>query len=216
MDKPLRQLVNELLGRRGFEELTDLCERDRHAWQEVRYSLYSLDERQRWSAIETVGRLMELWWRSARQEKVRQYIRTLFWSMNDESGGIGWSSPQAVAEIIATIPEIVEPYGRMMIAHTIDEPPLVNGCLWGIGRMGRLISDSVAVFQTQILGAFKSEDAQTLGLVAWAMGETGFSPAKSYLERLSHRTEPVTVYISGEFRVKMLRDWAEGSLIKIR
>ncbi|HMK48467.1 MAG TPA: hypothetical protein VK435_00305, partial [Thermodesulfovibrionales bacterium] len=101
MDKPLRQLVNELLGRRGFEELTDLCERDRHAWQEVRYSLYSLDERQRWSAIETVGRLMELWWRSARQEKVRQYIRTLFWSMNDESGGIGWSSPQAVAEIIA-------------------------------------------------------------------------------------------------------------------
>ena len=215
MDKPMKQYVHELLSKRDFETLIDLCERDRHAWQEVRYSLYSLDERLRWSAIEAVAKLMELWWKSGRQEKVRQYIRTLFWSMNDESGGIGWSSPQAVAEIIATIPEILDPYGSMMIAHSIDEPPLIKGCLWGIGRLGRLITDSVAVFQGQILATFQIDDAQTLGLVSWAMGEFGFSPARPHLERISSRTEPVTIYIKGDFIVKPLHDWVEEALMKI-
>ena len=215
MDKPLKQSVDELLIKRDFAALMDFCERDRHAWQEVRYSLYSLDERLRWSAVEAVAKLMEVWWKSGRQEKVRQYVRTLFWSMNDESGGIGWSSPQAVAEIIATIPEVVEPYGSMMIAHTIDEPPLVNGCLWGIGRMGRLIADSVAFFQGQILSTFEIDDAQTLGLASWATGESGFSPAKPHLERISFRTEPVTIYMDGEFTVRTLHDWAGQALMKI-
>lgn len=216
MDKPLKQCVHGLLIERDFETLIDLCERERHAWQEVRYSLYSLDERVRWSAVEAAAKLMELWWKSGRQEKVRQYVRTLFWSMNDESGGIGWSSPQAVAEIIATIPEMVEPYGSMMIAHTIDEPPLVKGCLWGIGRMGRLIADSVAFFQGQILSTFQIDDAQTLGLASWAMGESGFSPAKFNLERISSRIEPVTIYIKGDFTVRTLHDWAGEALMKIQ
>jgi len=216
MDKPLKQSVHELLSKRDFQTLIALCERDRHAWQEVRFSLYSLEERLRWSAVEAAAKLMELWWKSGRQEKVRQYVRTLFWSMNEESGGIGWSSPQAVAEIIATIPEIAEPYGSMMIAHTIDEPPLVNGCLWGIGRMGRLIADSLAFFQKQILATFLIDDARTLGLATWAMGEAGFSPAKPQIEKLSSRAEPVAIYINGEFTVRTLHDWAAGSLMKMR
>jgi len=215
MDKLIKQRVDDLLIKRDFETLIVLCERNRSAWQEVRYRLYSLDERLRWAAIEATAKLMEQWWKSGKEEKVRNHIRTLFWSMTDESGGIGWSAPQAVAEIIATIPEIIDPYGSMMIAHTIDEPPLINGCLWAIGRLGRLIAGPIDSFQEQILAVFQIDEAETLGLLSRAMGEAGFYPAIPYLKKISSRTEPVRVYITGHFLVKPLSGWVEEALSKL-
>jgi hypothetical protein len=215
MDESIRRQVNDLLIKRDFETLVVLCEKDRRAWQEVRYSLYSLDERISWAAIEATAKLMEKWWKSGKEEKVKNHIRTLFWSMTDESGGIGWSAPQTVAEIIATIPEIIDPYGSMLIAHTIDEPPLINGCLWGIGRMGRLIAGSIDFFQGRLLAAFQIDDAETLGLASRAMGGAGFYPAIPYLKKISARTEPVRIYVTGDFLVKPLSGWVEEALSKL-
>jgi hypothetical protein len=158
---------------------------------------------------------MKKWWDSGKEEKVRIYIRTLFWSMSDESGGIGWSSPQTVAEIIATNPELIDPYGSMMIAHCIDEPPLIKGCLWGIGRMGSLITVSVKFFQDKILKVFSSDDVEILGIAAWAMGEAGFHLAAPYIEKWRFRSEPVTIYLEGNFYEKPLGKWAEEALMKM-
>ena len=101
---------------------------------------------------------MERLWHSGRQEKVRIYIRTLFWSMNEESGGIGWSSPQTIAEIIVHIPELIDPYGSMMIAHSIEEPPLMKGGAWGIGRLGSRIAGSIEAFRKKVLAVFQEDD----------------------------------------------------------
>jgi len=159
MGNPLKKIVEDLLITKEHGTLLDLCEQDRRFWQEVRFRLYDLDERIRWSAIEVAAKFMERWWQSDRQEKVRIYIRTLFWSMNDESGGIGWSSPQTIAEIIVHIPELIDPYGRMMIAHSMEEPPLIKGGAWGIGRLGRRIEDSWEFFKDEIFGVFQESDS---------------------------------------------------------
>jgi len=216
MDTPIKKTVGEFLRKRDFQGLLELCEKNRHYWQEVRFRLYDLDERLRWSAIETAARLMKKWWDSGKEEKVRIYIRTLFWSMSDESGGIGWSSPQTVAEIIATNPELIDPYGSMMIAHCIDEPPLLKGCLWGIGRMGSLITVSVRFFQDRILKVFQDDDVEILALAAWAMAEAGFDSAAPSLEKLRFRGEPVKIYIDGIFYEKPLGEWIEEALIKMK
>lgn len=192
-----------------------MCNKDIYFWKELRFRLYDVDPRLRWSAIEAAAKLMQRWWQLNQQEKVRKFIRNLFWSLNDESGGIGWSSAQTIAETIMLIPEIIDPYGSMMIASTMEEPPLVKGGLWGIGRLGRSIAESVKVFQEKILATFQSDDPETLGLVSWAMGEVGFKPALSYLEKLSERKEPVQIYIDGYFQEKPLGRWAEEAMQKI-
>jgi hypothetical protein len=184
-------------------------------WQEVRYRLYDIDETLRWTAIEVVARMIKRWWEAGKQEKVRNYIRTLFWSMSDESGGIGWSAPQTVAEIIALIPEIVDPYGSMMIAYSIEEPPLMKGGVWGIGRLGMLVSDSVQFFEDKILSVFQCDDPEILGLICWALGETGFKPAMPFIEKMKTRTEMVKIFIHGDFCEKSLGDWASDSVRKI-
>ena len=220
MDKITKQHVEELLRKRDYDRLIDLCVADRRVWQEVRFRLYDIDERLRWSAIETAAKLMQRWWRSGREEKVRTYIRTLFWSMTDESGGIGWSSPQAIAEIIVNIPELIDPYGSMMIAYSIDEPPLIKGGLWGIGRLGRKITEAVTFFQDKVLVVFESNDTEILGLGAWAIGEVGFQPALQVLEELremkvSLMKESVRIYIEGSLHEKLLEVWIRNALFKI-
>jgi hypothetical protein len=216
MEKPVKKAVEDFLITREHGTLLDLCEQDRRFWQEVRFRLYDLDERIRWSAIEATAKLMERWWQSGKEEKVRIYIRTLFWSMNDESGGFGWSSPQTIAEIIMHIPELIDPYGRMMIAHSIEEPPLMKGGAWGIGRLGRMIETPLEVFREEILAVFQADDSETLGFLAWAMGRTGFSPAMSYLEMLLQREEPVMIYIDSVFLQKPLKKWAEEAIGAIK
>ena len=131
MDKSIKQRVRDRLEQRDYDRLLELCEKDRHFWKELRFSLYDIDERLRWSAIETVAKLMQRWWQVGKKEKVRDYIRNLFWSIMDESGGIGWSAPQTIAEIIVNIPELLDPYGSMMIAHAFEEPSLIKR--WSLG-----------------------------------------------------------------------------------
>jgi hypothetical protein len=216
MDKSMiKSTVSNLLMKRDFESLIELCEKNRQYWQEVRFRLYDLDERLRWPAIETVAKVMKNWWDSGKEEKVRIYIRTLFWSMNDESGGIGWSSPQTVAEIIVNNPVLIDPYGSMMIAHCIDEPLLLKGCFWGIGRMGGLIRESIKFFQDKILEVLSNDDVEVLGIAAWAMGEAGFALAAPFLEKLRFRSEPVTIYMDGIFYEKPLGEWIKEALGKM-
>ena len=215
MDGKVKNHVRTLLSRREHTRLIKLSESDRRYWNEICFRLYDLDENIRWAAIETVAGLMQRWWESGKKEKVRNYIRTLFWSLNDESGGIGWSSAQTVAEIIMHIPELADPYASMLIAHTLDEPPLVKGGLWGIGRMGRAALDSVSFFREKVLRVFQSEDEETLGLAAWAMGEVGFKEALPHLRLLQDNNQNINIYIRGEFIEKTVGEWATESIVKI-
>lgn len=216
MDRSIKQQVKALLLQRDYGRLLDLCERDRGFWKALRFCLYEIDESQRWPAIEAVAKLMQRWWQAGRGERVREYIRSLFWLLNDESGGIGWNAPQTIAEIIVAIPQLLEPYGGMMIAHTFEEPPLVKGALWGIGRLGKQIKEAVEFSQDVVLEAFESRDPETLGLAAWAMGEVGFAPALPFLEFLKDRGEPVQIYIEGDFYERPLGQWAKDAINKIR
>ena len=215
MYKSLKQQVRHLLYERDHDRLAELCEQDRHVWNELRFRLYDMDEKIRWSAIEAVAQFMERLWQRGKTEKVREYMRNLFWSLNDESGGIGWSSPQTIAEMIANIPELLDPFGSMMIAHTLDEPPLVKGGLWGIGRLGERVAESVGFFKNLVLGVFQNDDPETLSLAAWALGEARFRPSLPFLKKLIGRKEAVQIYFSGEFHEKQLGQWAKEAIEKI-
>jgi hypothetical protein len=215
MDKSIKNQIKDLLVKRDYDRLIELCEKDRRFWQELRFRLYDIDERIRCSAIEAAGKFMQKLWEKGQREKVLVYIRTLFWSITDESGGIGWSAPQTIAQIISNIPELIDPYGSMMIAHTLEEPPLIKSGLWGIGLLGKKIADSVNFFKEIVLEVLKSDDAEVLGLAAWALGEVSFKPALPFLKQLTGRKDLVKIYIEGDFKEKLLGQWAQEAIDKI-
>jgi hypothetical protein len=215
VDTSIKQTVDALLLQRDSKELLRLCQTDERYWHALRLYLYETDEKLRWPAIEAVAELMEMWWREGCRERVYEYIRRLLWLLNDESGGMGWSAPEAIAETIISIPELLEPYGHIMISYVLKGQGLLNGSLWAIGRLGKQVKEALYIYQDKVLAAFDSDEPETLALAAWAMGETDFAPAVPHLEMLRDRKEIVRIYINGHFQERSLGNWANEAVAKI-
>ncbi|MFC1892589.1 DVU0298 family protein [Chloroflexota bacterium] len=215
MDKSIKQIVKNLLLTRNHKELLRLCQTDKRYWRTLQLYLYETEENLRWPAIEAFAELMKRWWLEGSRERVREYIRRLLWLLNEESGGIGWSSPEVIAETIVYIPELLEPYGSIMIAYALKGRCFLNSSLWAIGRMGKQIKEVIALSQDKVLDAFDSDNPETLSLAAWAMGEVGFTPALKYLTMLRDRKEIGRIYIDGHFQEKSLGRWSKEAIDRI-
>jgi hypothetical protein len=215
VDTSIKQTVDALLLQGDSKELLRLCQTDERYWHALRLYLYETDENLRWPAIEAVAGLMGRWWHEGSRERVYEYIRRLLWLLNDESGGMGWSAPETIAETIIRIPELLEQYGRIMISYVLKGQGLLNGSLWAIGRLGKRVKEELCKYQDKVLAAFDSDEPETLALAAWAMGESDFAPAVPHLAMLGGRKEIVRIYIDGHFQEKSLGNWANEAVAKI-
>jgi hypothetical protein len=104
-------------------------------------ALYSPVDRERFqAALDLGGYAEELW--SDNPSSVRELLRRLSWSLNEESGATGWGAPEAIGEIAARIPEMEKLYGSVFpgyLSHAevfLDNAVLDAGALWAIGRLG--------------------------------------------------------------------------------
>lgn len=131
----LKETVITLLKESKFEELADLVARKKTAIKYVKRLLYEIDELLRWRAIEGMGVVAD---RLAGKdpEVVRNIIRSLLWSINEESGGIGWSAPECVGEIVYRMPEMFGEFASIIISFA-DEFMLRRGVLWAAGRIAQ-------------------------------------------------------------------------------
>ena len=212
---PIEKQIKDLLSRRDYQKLIGLNGVDRRVWRLLQLSLYETEETLRWHAIEAIGLFMRRWWDFGHQERVLDYLRRLIWSISDESGGIGWSAPQTVAEIVVAIPPLGEPFMNIMIDRVFKEPALIKSGLWAIGRLGQRVRQSTELYRDVILASFTFDDPETLGLAAWALGEIGLKSALPHLHALKDRKEPVRIYITPHFHEKPLCYWARFAIKKI-
>jgi len=122
--------------------------------------LLSSDEKVRWRAITTMGAVVAKL-ADEDMESARVIMRRLMWSLNDESGGIGWSAPEAMGEIIASDEGLAKEYASVMISYVqedgnfLEYEPLQRGaprCL------------------PHLLLFLDSPDATVRGLAAWTLG----------------------------------------------
>jgi len=112
--------------------LTLLQNRDQHGLKDwvrnaraplrVLFSLtYSADQLIRWRAIEGTGLAAQVV-AEDNIEGVRVFLRSLLWLMNDESGGIGWSAPEAIGEVLLRCPRLKEEFGSLLPQFLVEEP----------------------------------------------------------------------------------------------
>ncbi len=87
------------------------------------------------SAMGTLGARMA----QNKIEKARILMRRIMWNLNDESGGIGWGSPEAMGEILSQCPELALEFKSILFSYLdpdqnfIEHEMLQRGVLWGIG-----------------------------------------------------------------------------------
>lgn len=104
----------------------------------------------RWFAISCFGSVLgELV--TEDPEAARVVMRRFLWSLNDESGGIGWGAPESMAESMIYSSLLREEYLHMLVSYAkhdgeelfqdgnyLELPELQRGLLWGIERVSSL------------------------------------------------------------------------------
>jgi len=107
-----RQIHSELLSLLQDEDLDrSMAAFGKYANRRVIAPLFSFFYRYeswlRWRAITAMGEaVMQMAGRD--MEYARNIMRRLIWNLNDESGGIGWGSAEAMGEIMARVPQVAE------------------------------------------------------------------------------------------------------------
>ncbi len=165
----------------------------------------------RWPAISAMGKTVA---RLAEHniEEARIIMRRFLWTLNDESGGIGWGAPEAMAETMYNHPGLAQEYIHMLTSYTKDDgeelhqdgnflelPALQKGVLWGLARLaGKYPELLAAKLEPADMNFYlAAEDAEIRGLAALVCSRLSWNQPE-LLTTLKHDGATFTIYDEGK------------------
>ena len=105
--------------------------------------LCSCDQEVKWHAVSAMGRTVATL-AGQEMETARVVMRRFMWMLNDESGGIGWGVPEAMAEVLACHGALAAEYTHILVSFMREDgfylelPALQRGLLWGVARLAEV------------------------------------------------------------------------------
>lgn len=185
--------------------------------------LCSGDVRVKWHAVTAIGQVVAAM-AADDFESARVVMRRFMWMLNDESGGIGWGIPEAIAESCAAHPQIAEEYTHILVSFMREDgfylelPELQRGLLWGVSRLAAvnptlLLKKNVLTYLHPYL---VSADPQ---VKAGALSAAGFLRAAQFAGECrasAHDLQPITMYTDQIFVQTTLGAIAEKALCQMR
>jgi len=180
--------------------------------------LYHTNDQVRWHAVTAMG-IVVTDLADKDMESARVILRRLMWNLNDESGGIGWGSAEAMGEILACHKGLAAEYADILLSYiqedgNFQEHELMQrGVLWGIGRLAEKRPERLSRAIPHIMPFLSSSDPTKRGLAARIMGLLHSKDAEEELLRLSSDGTEFTTYLDGALHrcsVKQMAEWALG------
>ncbi len=164
--------------------------------------LCSLDEPLKWRAVTAMGRVVaDL--AASDPESARVVMRRFIWQLNDESGGIGWGCPEAMAEVMVHNEGFAGEYGCLLVSYLqpagnyLEHPMLQRGLLWGIGRLAHARPHCLTGAAELLSPYLASADPGLRGLAAWAAGPLDGAKTIERLRQLADDSGLLTLYRDG-------------------
>ncbi len=215
--RELKRRIRDLLAGDGWEDgLTGLAELGQAAVAPLFSALCSSSPLVRWRAVTAFG-LVVAALAARTPEKARVVMRRFIWSLNDESGGIGWGAPEAMAEIMTQSPLVAAEYHNHVLAYIhedhcrpdcyLEHAPLRRGAVWGVARLAQARPDLAGAAEPDLLCALGDCDAGIRGLAAWACGLLGLTSALPQLEAMTTDASALEIY-----RDRALAETSVGAL----
>lgn len=223
--------ILSLLEMRHWPEIAEeiLEYRSKESLHSLFSALCSTKERCKWHAVSAFGVIVpELAQRDI--EAARVVMRRFLWSLNDESGGIGWGIPEAMGEVMACSLPLFSEYHHMLLSYMREDgpeifqdgnylelPALQRGLLWGVGRMlatrgDHLDQNSVA---SDLRKYLESPDPEVRGLAAWDLGMCGSKEDVELLRELADSTISFSFYWDMMLSKVSVAELADRAVAKI-
>ena len=226
--RELKKMLLEVLQERDLPEIFQVISQyqEHLLLNPLFIALCHRDERVRFHAVCCFGRIVPAM-AGKDLESARIVMRRFLWSLNDESGGIGWGAPEAMAEIMCHSESLRQEYLHMLISYMredgdelfqdgnfIELPMLQRGVLRGIGRLaqchrsemiGRHIAGDVAAY-------LQSSDVEVVGLAIWCLGMLGTAADSAKIAPFLGNETEVTLYIDDVLQKPTVGQLAENAL----
>jgi hypothetical protein len=183
--------------------------------------LCSSDEQTKWRAVTAMGTVVA---NLAHEdiESARMIIRRLMWSLNDESGGIGWGAPEAMGEILACHEQLAREYANILTSYIkedenfLEHEPLQKGAMWGVARLAQVRPHLIQDTKSYLIQRLDSSDARVKGLAALTLGLLGAEEVRLQLEGLSRDDTEIHLYLDRKMGVRRVCELAELALATMR
>ena len=176
-------------------------------------ALCDTNERVRWHAVSCFGELVS---RMAEEkiESARIIMRRFLWTLNDESGGIGWGAPEAMAEIMCRSEVLRREYIHMLISYMQEDgdelyqdgnflelPLLQRGLLWGVGTLCHRFPQEMIKrgLEADIKNYLGSADTEVRRFALWALSGLGVRYPDDFIEQFREDESQFTVYMNHTF-----------------
>ncbi|MEW6667928.1 MAG: DVU0298 family protein [Thermodesulfobacteriota bacterium] len=154
-------------------------------------------------------------------EEARNVIRRLMWNLNEESGGMGWGSPEAMAEILARHEGLAREYAHILVSYTqeggnyLENEILQQGLLWGIGRVFRRWPDLIRKAEPHLVPYLASADPAVRGLAAGLLGELQEVRVRPGVEGLLRDEAAFEILMAESPQVRLVQDEAREALRRL-
>jgi HEAT-like repeat len=197
----VKRELRPLLADRRFDVVADLAGDRTRVLGALVPLTFDRDPLIAWRAVEGLGVAAE---RIAERapEAVREHVRRLNWLITEESGGICWRAPEAMAEIVARLPDVCAAFVPIVVhllAETAEEDlqHLRAGMLWAIGRLGPAASAHLAEVLPAMVAALEHPDPHVRGMAVWALSRVGHAHQVAALPGLADDGGSVELYEDG-------------------
>ena len=205
--------IKDFLKNRNSHAVTEWARNNNSSLRTLASLLFDPDPLMQWRAIEAMG-LLAADIAQNDKEPVRRQIRRLFWLMNDESGGLCWNAPEAIAEIIVNIPGLANEYVPNLFSF-MDEEPFEAGVRWAVFRLinGQVdpgfVADHAMKHFEKLEKSLVHDNPRIRAFGVLALKALGHELNADSLIRLSKDDVPVTFYDihSGTLKIKAVKDF---------
>ncbi|MBW1886750.1 MAG: HEAT repeat domain-containing protein [Deltaproteobacteria bacterium] len=219
--RSLKKKVLDLLKSEDLDLAIDqLCRLPpRHVINPLFSFLYNSNEKIKWRAVTAMGAIVSKL-ADEDMESARIIMRRLMWNLNDESGGIGWGSPEAMGEILACHETLANEYSQILISYAREDGNfqehelMQRGVLWGIGRLAQSNPELLIDAVTYLIPYLDSSDATVRGLAVWILGLLGIEGGWSKLEQLTDDENQLKIYIDRRLIKCKVKELAENAFGK--
>jgi HEAT repeat protein len=217
--RTLKKKLFDLLNQRDLDDA--LVEVSRLPPRQIINPLLSFiqsgNEKIKWGAVKAVGRVVsQLADRDL--EAARVIMRRLMWNLSDESGGIGWGSPEAMGEILAHHNGLAHEYAHILLSYAredgnyLEHEGLQRGLLWGIGRLSEKRPELVSGAAELLLPYLESPDGVIRGLSARIMGLVRVKEAQTLLRKLTDDESALVIMVGDNLTSVRVNELAEEAL----
>jgi hypothetical protein len=199
--------VRSLLKKRDFEGVRSWARGNRTPFRTLTTLLFDSDELIRWRAIEALGAVAPL---EAEHGigRPRRHVQRLLWLMNDESGGICWHAPEAIGEILYSLPRLIPEFGSLLPTYFAAEP-FERGSRWAVARLAGHDPDLFTDARQPLIESLRDSDPTIRGYTILALFAVEGEVALSLFEPLRDDTAVFRMY---DYSIGQFQDLRVGDV----